>query len=161
MSIGWVHRLVARGNGICADRRIPISTGFGGKRSHRSCFQVGTVLGLSARPSVCSAAMELYRRIRRRSSGGFSRTAFGEPGRLTISVPDRIPQTPREIMAIGVFLKVSMRIASARPGASRSITRRVASGVLSRGAKPVPPVVMIRFTSGRSASLRRASGRKI
>ena len=77
-----------------------------------------------------------------------SRTAFGEPGRLTINVPERMPQTPREIMAIGVCLSVSLRMASARPGASRSITASVASGVLSRGAKPVPPVVTMRLTSG-------------
>ena len=41
--------------------------------------------------------------------------------------------------------------ASAIPGASRSITRSVASGVLSRGPSPVPPVVRIKFTSPRRA----------
>lgn len=35
-----------------------------------------------------------------------SNTALGEPGRFTMSAPDRIPHTPREIMAIGVFFKV-------------------------------------------------------
>src|SRR6185369_3795947 len=78
-------------------------------------------------------------------------TAFGDPGRLTISVPERTPQTPREIIAIGVTFNDSARIASAIPGASRSIISWVASGVLSRGPRPVPPVVMIRFTSSRSA----------
>src|SRR5579859_6244300 len=34
-------------------------------------------------------------------------------------------------------------MASARPGTSRSITRRVASGVTSLGPKPVPPAVKI------------------
>jgi len=34
--------------------------------------------------------------------GELSLTALGEPGRLTIKVPERMPQTPREIMAIGV-----------------------------------------------------------
>ncbi len=35
MSNEWVHRFVARGDGIRAARRIPISAGFGGKRAHR------------------------------------------------------------------------------------------------------------------------------
>jgi len=39
------------------------------------------------------------------------------------------------------FASPAARITSARPGASRSITARVASGVTSRGPKPVPPVV--------------------
>ena len=38
---------------------------------------------------------------------------------------------------------LTSRIASASPGASRSITRAVPSGVWSRGANPVPPVVTI------------------
>ena len=37
--------------------------------------------------------------------------------------------------------RASARIASAIPGASRSSTGRVASGVTSRGVNPVPPVV--------------------
>ena len=37
--------------------------------------------------------------------------------------------------------RATRRIASASPGASRSITARVPSGVWSRGAEPVPPVV--------------------
>ena len=37
------------------------------------------------------------------------------------------------------------RIVSANPGASFSMTARVASGVTSRGANPVPPVVKIRL----------------
>ena len=78
-----------------------------------------------------------------------------------IRVLERMPQTPREIMAMGVCFNVSMRIASARPGASRSMTARVASGVLSRGAKPVPPVVTMRLTSLRSANSRRRVGERI
>ena len=35
-----------------------------------------------------------------------SDTALGEPGRLIIKLPARIPHTPREIIAIGVFFKV-------------------------------------------------------
>ena len=42
---------------------------------------------------------------------------------------------------------------SAMPGALRSATLKVTSGVISRGAKPVPPVVRIRFTS---AGIRKA-----
>ena len=59
--------------------------------------------------------------------------------------------TPRASMAVGVFASVPARIASASPGASRSTAARVASGVLSRGERPVPPVVTTRFTSARSA----------
>ena len=51
----------------------------------------------------------------------------------------RMPATPRESRPCGL----TSRIASASPGASRSITARVPSGVWSRGAKPVPPVVTI------------------
>ena len=46
---------------------------------------------------------------------------------------------PRESRPSGL----TSRIASASPGASRSITSRVPSGVWSRGANPVPPVVTI------------------
>ena len=53
----------------------------------------------------------------------------------------RSPATPRERSACGVRASASARIASAIPGASRSSTVRVASGVTSRGANPVPPVV--------------------
>ena len=45
-----------------------------------------------------------------------------------------------------VMLRLWYRMASAMPGALRSATARVASGVISRGAKPVPPVVRIRLT---------------
>ena len=41
----------------------------------------------------------------------------------------------------GVLAIESARSACAIPGASRSNTSRVASGVTSRGASPVPPVV--------------------
>src|ERR1051325_5827160 len=42
-------------------------------------------------------------------------TAFGEPGRLIINVPERTPETPRESIAIGVDFSDSARIASAIP----------------------------------------------
>src|SRR6266481_3441185 len=79
-----------------------------------------------------------------------STAPFGDPGRLTIKVPSQMPLIPRDVIAIGVFFKVAARIASDKPGASLSITARVASGVLSRGLKPVPPVVRIRFAVCRS-----------
>jgi hypothetical protein len=62
-----------------------------------------------------------------------------------------MPHTARDSDASGVSSRLRNRINSASPGASRSITARVASGVLSRGANPVPPVVRIKFTSPRSA----------
>ena len=49
------------------------------------------------------------------------------------------------------------RISSARPGASRSMTARVASGVTSRGPKPVPPVVATSATPSRVGELRQQS----
>jgi hypothetical protein len=54
-------------------------------------------------------------------------TAFGEPGRLMINVPEQTPETPLEIIAIGVCFKVSTLIASEIPCASLSMTCLVAS----------------------------------
>ena len=71
----------------------------------------------------------------------FSRAARSLPGRLTIRVRFRIPATPRDRQPLGVTLMLSARMVSARPGVWRSITSSVASGVMSRGEKPVPPVV--------------------
>ena len=45
-----------------------------------------------------------------------------------------------------MWRRLSARIASAIPGASRSITARVASGVTSSGVRPVPPVVKMKRT---------------
>ena len=56
--------------------------------------------------------------------------------------------------ARGVLRMPSARSASAMPGASRSITARVASGVTSRGPRPVPPVVRITSTVPASAQAR-------
>ena len=47
-------------------------------------------------------------------------------------------------MPCGVYFRPSARIVSAKPGASRWITDRVASGVTSLGVSPVPPVVNTR-----------------
>lgn len=90
-----------------------------------------------------------------------SSTPFGEPGRLIISVVPRMPQTPRESIANGCNVAVSRRIVSDNPGASRSITASVASGVLSRGPKPVPPVVIRRLIFSLSASVRSVSRRSL
>ena len=73
--------------------------------------------------------------------------ALGLPGRLTIRVFLRITETARLSMARHVTAMLAARMASAIPGTVFSATSRVASGVMSRGAKPVPPVVRIR--SGR------------
>ena len=70
-----------------------------------------------------------------------SRTPEGEPGRFTTSESPIVPATARDSAAIGVWVRPSARISSAKPGASRSMTARVASGVTSRGPNPVPPVV--------------------
>ena len=61
------------------------------------------------------------------------------------------PDTPLLSMAIGVWRRPACRIASEMPGTCRSMTERVASGVTSRGPRPVPPVVTIRSTSPLSA----------
>ena len=63
------------------------------------------------------------------------------PGRLMMSVAPLRPATPRESQAKGLACAPRERMASASPGASRSMTRRVASGVRSRGPRPVPPTV--------------------
>ena len=52
-----------------------------------------------------------------------------------------LPTIARDNAAIGVCVKPAVRISSANPGASRSTTAFVASGVTSRGPNPVPPVV--------------------
>ena len=50
---------------------------------------------------------------------------------------------------------LARRIASARPGAGRSRTRAVPSGVRSRGPKPVPPVVTTRPANPAISSVQR------
>ena len=81
-----------------------------------------------------SARGRAARRARRRAS----------PGRFTISVRSRDPATPRDSAARGNASMHVTRSRSAIPSASRSSTARVASGVLSRGERPVPPVVSTR-----------------
>ena len=88
-----------------------------------------------------------------RTTSRHSRAPLGLPGRFTMSVAPRAPATARLSMANGVFASVSRRIASAIPGAWRSRTASVASGVVSVGLRPVPPAVR----SGRGVA-RRPSG---
>ena len=71
----------------------------------------------------------------------------------TRSACPRIPATPRDSRPSGLI----RRIASASPGASRSMTCRVPSGVWSRGANPVPPVVTTRPAKPSVSSVRAAA----
>ena len=68
-------------------------------------------------------------------------------------MPPIVPATPRESSPCGVFAIESARIAWEIPGASRSSTERVASGVTSRAASPVPPVVRTRSASSASSAI--------
>ena len=60
-----------------------------------------------------------------------------------ISVSPRIPAASRDRQPRGVMRMDSARMASGMPGVSRSTTALVASGVMSRLEKPVPPVEFI------------------
>ena len=84
--------------------------------------------------------------------------ALRAPRQVEHQRPADAPATARERAAIGVFASPAARISSASPGASRSITARVASGVTSRGPNPVPPVVTmsawVPASSRRIASIR-------
>ena len=70
-----------------------------------------------------------------------------------ISVPPLIPATPRERQPRSVILQLSERISSGIPGTSFSMTAFVASGVLSLGENPLPPVVNTRAVFSSSAHL--------
>lgn len=63
----------------------------------------------------------------------------GEPGVLMTRQRPTTPASARDSRPLGP----DRRIASASPGARRSMIPNVASGVTSRGANPVPPVVTI------------------
>ncbi len=66
---------------------------------------------------------------------------FGWPGRLTISALPRTTATCRDRIAVGTKRRLIWRICSPKPGIVLVATASVASGVTSRGAGPVPPVV--------------------
>ena len=75
-----------------------------------------------------------------------SLTALGLPGRLMMNVqPADAGHAARE-HRVARYLEAlrAQRLGDARRFAS--ITRRVASGVTSRGAKPVPPLVRIKLS---------------
>lgn len=59
-------------------------------------------------------------------------------------VPPQMPAVPRDREANGCNLAHSMVQKAIKPGQGWSITCSVASGVTSRGEKPVPPVVNIK-----------------
>ena len=69
---------------------------------------------------------------------------FGRPGRFTTSACPQMPAVCRERIAVGTYFSDSCRMSSPKPGSIRVQTRSVASGVTSRGAGPVPPVVTTR-----------------
>src|SRR5437016_3082449 len=69
----------------------------------------------------------------------------------------RTPAVPRESTAVAVRSRPLRRISSESPGTIRSATAWVASGVLSRGPMPVPPVVRRTSTRPESATARYCS----
>ncbi len=64
----------------------------------------------------------------------------------------RITATWRDRMAVGTKARLIWRICSPKPGISLCATASVASGVTSRSAGPVPPVVSTRSQATESTS---------
>lgn len=77
-------------------------------------------------------------------SSSVSLIAFGLPGKLSIKLLPLIPAVQRDNMAVLTYFKLIDRIYSPKPGIIFSHTASVASGVTSRGAGPVPPVVTMK-----------------
>jgi hypothetical protein len=78
-----------------------------------------------------------------------------------MSVRPRTTPTCRDRIAVGTNRSEICRICSPKPGIVRCATASVASGVTSRGAGPVPPVVSTRShptTSASSISVRSMTG---
>ena len=73
-----------------------------------------------------------------------------------MSVRPRMPAVWRERIAVGTNLREAVRISSPKPGSIFWQTAAVASGVTSRRAGPVPPVVTARQQPASSA-IRRSS----
>mmetsp|Transcript_8718 Transcript_8718/g.26125 ORF Transcript_8718/g.26125 Transcript_8718/m.26125 type:complete len:205 (-) Transcript_8718:30-644(-) len=86
-----------------------------------------------------------------------SRIALGLPGRFIMSAFPRMPAVWRDRMAVGTCLRLIARICSPKPGIMRLHTASVASGVTSRGAGPVPPVVTTTLHPSSSTSCLRAA----
>ncbi len=80
-----------------------------------------------------------------KTASRFSLIALGFPGRLRIKVLPLIPATCLERIAVGTYWRDAVLICSPKPGSIFSQTASVASGVTSRKAGPVPPVVMTRL----------------
>ena len=74
-----------------------------------------------------------------------------------MSALPRITATWRLRMAVGTKARLIWRICSPKPGMVLCATASVASGVTSRGAGPVPPVVSTRAQPARSHSSIRVS----
>ena len=115
-------------------------------RSYRMCYPW---------PSAAIMCMACFRA--QMTADRFSRAAFSEPDRLMIRLRPRIPATARDNMARGVIFSPSIHMATGMARISRSSTARVASGVTSRGERPVPPAVMIRSMCRWSAQSRSAA----
>ncbi len=69
-----------------------------------------------------------------------------------ISACLRITATCRDRIAVGTNFRLSERICSPKPGMTLSAMASVASGVTSRRAGPVPPVVSTRWQRFSSTS---------
>ena len=69
---------------------------------------------------------------------------LGLPGSAMTRERSTIAARDRERIALGVIFIDSARITSPKPGSSTRINPRIASGVMSRAARPVPPVVRMR-----------------
>ena len=109
--------------------------------------RAGELNGRRGASTVAASVAADVRRAPARARGKSCAIAFGLPGRLTISVwPAAARDAAREHPHRRVSARLTARIASAIPGASRSITARVASGVSVVGRQPVPPVVKTKVT---------------
>ena len=62
-----------------------------------------------------------------------------------------MPTNPRVRSVVGIATREFARKASLKPGMSFSINGAVASGVTSKGERPVPPVVTIKSIPDSSA----------
>ena len=130
----------------CDARRVAGSP----HRRARSAWTAGstaTVMSRRPRRRATRARGEAPARSPRRPAGCSS----GCRGSSRSASASRMPATARESIQLRVCGRDAARIASAMPGASRSITARVASGVTSPGANPVPPVVRTRSQPSLSA----------
>ena len=85
------------------------------------------------------------------SSISCSRAAFGLPGMFIMRVFFNTCSGARKGCLRCDFQTLCL-VSSVRPGVLRFITASVASGVMSLGEKPVPPVVKTRFTLSLSES---------